>query len=146
MCSSDLAGDRPSRLGDPAVVALAGETNRVPLLIGVDYSVTSDTPFAVSFPEEYMYVEVETNGPCAARVRWPLAFTIAPDGTGYRASAVTYDPGRRFPCAGRACRGSDTPGAVRCRRGPSRCLPVTMSPTRSSTMETRRTGPRTTCG
>ena len=35
-----FTGDRESRLGDLAVVALAGETNRVPLLIGISYAVT----------------------------------------------------------------------------------------------------------
>ena len=58
-----FTGDRESRLGNPVVVARAFETNRVPLLIGVDYSVTSDTPFTVSFPVDYMYPEVETNEP-----------------------------------------------------------------------------------
>ncbi|MGN0887926.1 MAG: hypothetical protein ACI4UY_03495, partial [Kiritimatiellia bacterium] len=43
--------DRDSRLGSPAVVALAGETNRVPLLIGVEYSVTSSVPISVSAPD-----------------------------------------------------------------------------------------------
>jgi len=63
-----FTGDRESRLGDPVVVARAGETNRVPLLIGVDYAVTSDTPFSVSFPADYMYVEVETNAPPAGAI------------------------------------------------------------------------------
>ena len=94
-----FTGDRPSRLGDPVVVARAGETNRVPLLIGVDYAVTSDTPFSVSFPVDYMYPVVETNEPCVARIHWPLEFTIAPDGTGYRASATPYDPGCEFQWA-----------------------------------------------
>ena len=40
--------DRDSRLGSPVVVALAGETNRVPLLMGVGYSVTSTVPIAVT--------------------------------------------------------------------------------------------------
>ena len=94
-----FTGDRASRLGNPVVVALAGETNRVPLLIGIDYAVTSDTPFSVSFPVDYMYPVVETNEPCVARIHWPLEFTIAPDGTGYRASATPYDPGCEFQWA-----------------------------------------------
>ena len=94
-----FTGDRASRLGNPAVVARAGETNRVPLLIGIDYAVTSDTPFSVSFPVDYMYVEVETNEPCVARIHWPLEFTIMPDGRGYRASAIPYDPGCEFQWA-----------------------------------------------
>ena len=57
-----FTGDRDSRLGNPVVVALAGVTNRVPLLIGVDYAVTSDTPFTVSFPIDYIHPTVTTNG------------------------------------------------------------------------------------
>ena len=95
-----FAGDRACRLGDPVVVALAGETNRVPLLIGVGYAVTSDTPFSVSFPADYMYPAVETDGPCAARVRWPLGFEftedVTPSNRVYAASAVPYDPGGEF--------------------------------------------------
>ena len=56
-----FTGDRDSRLGNPVVVALAGITNRVPLLIGVDYAVTSDTPFTVSFPIDYIHPTVTTN-------------------------------------------------------------------------------------
>ena len=96
-----FTGDRASRLGDPAIVALAGETNRVPLLIGVDYAVTSDTPFSVSFPVDYMYPEVETNGPCVARIRWPLEFQFAETnvmGTAriYRVDVTPFDPGGTF--------------------------------------------------
>ena len=42
-----FTGDRESRLGNPVVVALAGVTNRVPLLIGIDYAITSPVPFTV---------------------------------------------------------------------------------------------------
>ena len=85
------------RLGDPVVVARAGETNRVPLLVGIDYAVTSDTPFSVSFPVDYMYPAVETNEPCVARIHWPLEFTVTP-GTDndYTVSAGPYDPGCEF--------------------------------------------------
>ena len=92
-----FTGDRDSRLGNPVVVANAFETNRVPLLIGIDYSVTSDTPFTVSFPVDYMYPEVQTNAPCAANVRWPLNFVFTEDiGASNRIYTVTvepYDPG-----------------------------------------------------
>ena len=92
-----FTGDRASRLGDPVVVARAGETNRVPLLIGVDYAVTSDTPFSVSFPVDYMYPEVETNAPCVARIHWPLEFTVTPGSDNdYTVSAGPYDPGCEF--------------------------------------------------
>ena len=96
-----FTGDRTSRLGDPVVVALAGETNRVPLLVGIDYAVTSDTPFSVSFPVDYMYPEVETNGPCVARIHWPLEFHfVETNVTGatriYRVDVGPYDPGGAF--------------------------------------------------
>ena len=83
-----FTGDRPSRLGGPVVVARAGETNRVPLLIGVDYTVTSDTPFSVSFPVDYMYVEVETNEQCIARIRWPLVFMVSGMPSAYAVETV----------------------------------------------------------
>ena len=42
--------DGESRLGNPVLIAQAGETNRVPLLIGATYSVTSDVPLRVFAP------------------------------------------------------------------------------------------------
>jgi len=92
-----FTGDRDSRLGNPVVVALAGVTNRVPLLIGIDYAVTSDTPFSVSFPVDYMYPTVTTNGTANYNVRWPLNFVFTEDiGASNRVYTVTvepYDPG-----------------------------------------------------
>ena len=95
-----FTGDRESGLGDPVVVAMGGATNRVPLLMGVDYAVTSDTPFTVSFPVDYMYPEVQTNEPCAARIRWPLDFQFTEGFSGgdrvYTIDVVPYDPGGMF--------------------------------------------------
>ena len=92
-----FTGDRESRLGNPVVVANAFETNRVPLLIGIDYAITSPVPFAVSFPVDYMYPELQTNNSCATSIRWPLEFTITPAGNGgYIAGASPYDPGCTF--------------------------------------------------
>ncbi len=95
-----FTGDRETRLGNPVVVVNAFETNRVPLLIGVDYSVTSDTPFTVSFPVDYMYPTVQTNTPCAASIRWPLNFVFTESlGASNRVYTVTvepYDPGGVF--------------------------------------------------
>ena len=90
-----FTGDRTSRLGDPIVVARAGETNRVPLLIGIDYAVTSPVPFSVSLPDEG-FATVTTNSVSNYAMRWPLEFTVAPDGTGYRVSVGPYDPGCEF--------------------------------------------------
>ena len=113
-----FTGDRDSRLGNPVVVARAFETNRVPLLIGIDYSVTSDTPFAVSFPVDYMYPAIETNEPCRARIRWPLNFVFTESiGESNRVYAVTvepYDPGGVFEWG-------DSGGGVPMRGGSSGC-------------------------
>ena len=92
-----FTGDRDSRLGNPVVVARAFETNRVPLLIGIDYAITSPVPFAVSYPMDYMYPELETNELCRAYIRWPLNFVFTEDiGASNRVYTVTvepYDPG-----------------------------------------------------
>ena len=95
-----FTGDHESRLGNPVVVALAGVTNHVPLLIGIDYAVTSTVPFTVSYPMEYMYLEVETNESCRAYIRWPLYFVFTESiGASNRVYTVTvepYDPGGVF--------------------------------------------------
>ncbi|MBO7685827.1 MAG: hypothetical protein J6V72_05560 [Kiritimatiellae bacterium] len=92
-----FTGDRDSRLGNPVVVARAGETNHVPLLIGVSYAVTSTVPFMVSVPDEYMYPEVQANEPCVATICWPLNFVFTESiGASNRVYTVTvepYDPG-----------------------------------------------------
>ena len=93
-----FTGDRESRLGNPVVVARGGETNHVPLLIGINYAVTSPMPFTVSIPEDG-FASVTTNGVSNYEVQWQLEFTVAPDGTGYRVSAGPYDPGCVFQWA-----------------------------------------------
>ena len=95
-----FTGDHESRLGNPVVVALAGVTNHVPLLIGIDYAVTSTVPFTVSYPMEYMYLEVETNESCRAYIRWPLYFvfteSIGASNRDYTVTVEPYDPGGVF--------------------------------------------------
>ena len=93
-----FTGDRESRLGNPVVVARAFETNHVPLLIGINYAVTSPVPFTVSIPDDG-FAAVTTNTISNYIVQWPLEFTVAPDGTGYRVSACPYDPGCVFQWA-----------------------------------------------
>ncbi|MGN0887922.1 MAG: hypothetical protein ACI4UY_03475, partial [Kiritimatiellia bacterium] len=66
-----FAADRASRLGSPVLVARAGETNRVPLLVGIAYAVTSTVPVAVSAAAPGGFAEIEADGPCAYTVRWP---------------------------------------------------------------------------
>ena len=103
-----FTGDRASRLGDPVVVARAGETSRVPLLIGVEYAVTSDTPFSVSFPADYMYPEVVTNEPCVARIHWPLVFMVSGTPSAYVVETVPPDLNGTFEW-GEAGGGTGTP-------------------------------------
>ena len=109
-----FTGDRTSRLGDPVVVALAGETNRVPLIIGIDYAVTSTVPFTVSFPVDYMYPDVETNESCVARIYWPLDFEFTENLTSsnrmYAVDVVPYDPGGTFSWE---TAGGSSPGGLR---------------------------------
>ena len=91
-----FTGDRDSRLGNPVVVARGGETNRVPLLIGIDYAVTSTVPFMVSFPDDG-FATVTTNGVANYTVQWPLnfVFTESIDGSSrvYSVRVAPYDPG-----------------------------------------------------
>lgn len=88
--------DRDSRLGSPVVVALAGETNRVPLLMGVVYSVTSTVPIAVT-ARDAMHATVIPDGERAARVKWPLDFEFVEAARGaYTVHVTPYDPGGEF--------------------------------------------------
>ena len=90
-----FAGDRDSRLGNPVVVARGGETDHVPLLIGVSYAITSTVPFSVSLPDDG-FATITTNCVSNYVVQWPLEFTVVPDGMGYSVSAGPYDPGCEF--------------------------------------------------
>ena len=112
-----FTGDRDSRLGNPVVVALAGVTNRVPLLIGIDYAVTSTVPFMVSFPEDG-FATVTTNGVANYAVQWPLnfVFTESIDGSSrvYSVRVAPYDPGGELTwnAAGGGMRSSDMRSGV----------------------------------
>ena len=90
-----FTGDRESRLGDPVVVALAGKTNRVPLLMGVEYAVTSSMPLDVWAEDEY--ATIVTNNARNYTVSWPLSFCVAAsqDG-GYSIDVQPFDPGGGF--------------------------------------------------
>ena len=77
-----FTADGASRLGNPAVVALAGTVCRVPLLVGATYSVSSDVPFSVSAPMTDS-VEIKTTGALSYSVYSPLRFeerTVVLDG------------------------------------------------------------------
>jgi len=99
-----FTGDRVSGLGNPVVVAHAFETNRVPLLIGINYAVTSSVPIAVSVPTNSApsgagacYAAVTTNGVSDCAVQWPLEFafseSIGEPSRVYTVSVGPYDPG-----------------------------------------------------
>ena len=99
-----FVGDRGSRIGDPVVVAYGGETNRVPLLMGVEYVVTSTVPIAVSIPTnsapsgvDACHAAITTNGVANYAVQWPLEFGFAAaSGGGYEVVVWPFDPGGEF--------------------------------------------------
>ena len=109
-----FTGDRPSRLGDPVVMARGGETNRVPLLIGIRYAVTSDVPFTVSFTDSGFATIATNNGSRSAEIVWPLEFTFTEGFSGgsrvYTVGVVPYDPGGTFSWG---MRGGASPGGLR---------------------------------
>ena len=87
-----FTGDHESRLGNPVVVARAFETNHVPLLIGIDYAVTSPVPFSVSVPDEG-FATITTNDVSNYKVRWPLNFVFTESvGASNRVYTVTVEP------------------------------------------------------
>ena len=98
-----FTGDRESRLGKPVVVARAFETNHVPLLIGINYAVTSPVPFTVSIPDDG-FASVTTNGVSNYEVQWPLnfVFTESIDGENrvYSVTVEPYDPGGELTWSG----------------------------------------------
>jgi len=91
-----FTGDRETRLGNPVIVVRGGETNHVPLLVGVNYAVTSTVPFSVSPPDEG-FASIATHGVSNYEVRWPLnfVFTESMEGSGrvYAVTVEPYDPG-----------------------------------------------------
>ena len=105
-----FTGDRESRLGNPVVVARAFETNHVPLLIGINYAVTSPVPFSVSLPDDG-FASVMTNSVSDYEVRWPLDFvfteSIGESNRVYTATVEPSDPGGVFtnepPLRGALC-------------------------------------------
>ncbi len=85
ICFFDASGRMPD---DPVVVARAGETNRVPLVIGVEYAVTSSVPFTVSVPFDTIgrtpdgTLTVEPREGGGTTVHWPIRFSyVETDGS-----------------------------------------------------------------
>ena len=72
----------------------------MPLLIGINYAVTSPVPFTVSIPDDG-FATVTANGVSNCKVRWPLEFSVSPDGNGgFYTSVIPYDPGGTFQWGG----------------------------------------------
>lgn len=81
--------DGESRLGNPIIVARAGETNHVPLLIGASYAVTSSVPFAVNVPAEGVEMTARNGG--GFDVRQPVTFAFErTEGVAMQGSSVVY--------------------------------------------------------
>lgn len=93
----------PGRLGSPIVVALGGETNCVPLLVGATYSVSSDVPFTVSCPTNG-FAGVAWYDGTRASVKWPLEFSFTEGISGtsriYTVEVEPYNPGGTFSWGG----------------------------------------------
>ena len=94
-----FTADRESRLGSPVVVAIGGVTNYVPLLMGIEYAVTSTVPIAVSVPSNAV-ASIAREGDCRAfTVTWPLAFNLFPADSGYSVEVEPFDPGCEYSWA-----------------------------------------------
>ena len=107
-------GSQPGRLGSPVVIACAGETNHVPLLIGVEYAITSPAPFTVSVPTNG-FAEVWANNGYSSNymVKWPLEFTFtegfSESSRTYTVDVEPYDPGGTFSWGGASLQNAPLP-------------------------------------
>ena len=70
-----FTGDGPSDLPDPDFMMRAGETNRVILLIGKTYNVTSTRPLVVVAKSDPA-IEVTGDGTSGPVICWPVTFTV----------------------------------------------------------------------
>ncbi len=75
-----FVADGGSDLGSPVVIANAGEANRVPLLIGLEYTVTSSVPFSVSCANAPVVLNRMMGG-MGFSVKWPVSFSFSSCGT-----------------------------------------------------------------
>jgi len=100
-----FSASQAGNLGSPVFVAHAGETNTVPLLVGVEYSVTSTVPVSVSAPADG-YAQVTFDSTKTCRIHWPISFVFTESinepmqsgGTSrtYNVTVSPYDPGGVF--------------------------------------------------
>jgi len=70
-----FSGNGASNLSDPSFIALPGETNRVLLLIGKEYHVSSRMPICCVGRSDYA-IEVSQESPTSLSIIWPV--TIEP--------------------------------------------------------------------
>lgn len=73
-----FTGDAPSNLPDPDFEARAGETYRVELLIGKEYSVSSAGPISV-IDRSSSDIEVHRHGATRFNVVWPVTIDVVDD-------------------------------------------------------------------
>ena len=92
-----FTGDQAGFIGAPVVVARAGELNRVPLQIGVEYAVTSAVPFSLTLPMGG-FAEIRRNDPCEKTVKWPITFSVTTEDDGHTVVVTPYpsDPGGAY--------------------------------------------------
>ena len=70
-----FVADGTTDLGNPVVVARAGETNHVPLLIGATYSVSSSVPLQVCAPVQAL-VQMRAAHERMGLIRWPVPISF----------------------------------------------------------------------
>ncbi len=80
-----FTADGESRLGNPVLVARTGETNRVPLLIGAKYSVSSPVSLQLFAPAKALLEPTWLNVGIVYSVLWP-------SGLGYERAGDLYVP------------------------------------------------------
>ena len=95
-----IVSGQDSLLGSPILVANPGVTNRVPLVIGVEYAVTSPVPFMVGLPMSG-FAELLRDEPTCKTIKWPLDFSFTEEsyfdgGRTYSVHVGPYDPGGHF--------------------------------------------------
>ena len=102
VCFFDASGRMPD---DPVVVAGAGAVCRVPLVIGVEYAVTSSVPFTISpaygceigRPTDYTLI-IEPREGGGTTVHWPIRFSYreTTDDTHFALDAYPGDLGLEY--------------------------------------------------
>ncbi|MCQ2394310.1 MAG: hypothetical protein MJ249_08480 [Kiritimatiellae bacterium] len=96
--------DGVSRLGNPIVVARAGETNHVPLLIGATYCISSSVPLTVFAPVNAVLESRWAEGFSLFDIVWPSGLDYERDGDFYYPTADEWTRlGGEFSWTGGCC-------------------------------------------